>query len=62
MPKLQNDPIINNGSSALSVIVSESSVSILTELVLTARDTFLILFKKFQNFRNIAYAISLGTL
>jgi len=43
MPKLQNDPIINNGASALSnvsVIVFESSTNILTELVLAARNTF----------------------
>jgi len=42
MSKLKNDPIINNSSNALSsvsVIVSESSVSILTKLILTARDT-----------------------
>ena len=61
MPKLKNDPRINNGASvfsSVSVIVSES-VSILIELVLATQIRFNIFYK---NFRNIVYAVSLGTL
>jgi len=55
MPKLQNDPMMNNASALSSVfIIVPELASILIKLVLATRDTntFYKIFRKFLQSRN----------